>query len=132
MYARVMSWQVQRPRHVLGRYAPRKRCTAVSFLRQVRRLREIRVGEVDVQIRLRLELRVLGEEILGVPPVVDGGPRDRLPLGLLAVDDRHGAVDLEEGDLLVEGRRLLDEDLRGLVAVVEGVLPAALGGAEVE
>src|SRR5215470_7237217 len=89
--------------------------TAASFLRKVRRLREIGVGEVDVQVRLGLELRVLGQEVLRVLPVVDGRPRDRLPLGLLAVDDRHGAADLEERDLLVERRRLLDEDVGRLV-----------------
>src|SRR5258708_28566631 len=63
-------------------------------------------------------------------PVLARGPADQLALGFLRVQDRHGAVDLEQRNLLVEGRGALHEDLSGLVPIVKGVLPTALRGAQ--
>jgi hypothetical protein len=56
------------------------------------------------------------------------GDADRLALGALGADDAHRAFDLDfkERDFLGEHRRGLAEDLGGLGAVVEAVLPAAL------
>src|SRR5258708_10886642 len=42
-------------------------------------------------------------------PVLARGPADQLALGFLRVQDRHGAVDLEQRNLLVEGRGALQD-----------------------
>src|SRR5213593_4369734 len=88
------------------------------------------IREVDIDVGLTFQLGVFFQEILRLLPVLARGPADRLALGFLRVEDRHSAVDLEERNLLVEGRGALHEDLSGLVAIVKGVLPTALRGAQ--
>src|SRR5262245_58888024 len=97
-----------------------------SFLWQVGSLRQEGVCVVNVQVGLWLQLGELLQQVLCVLPVVDRGPAERFALGVLGVDDRHRAVDLQQRDLLVERWRALEEDISCLVAMVQSVLPAAL------
>src|SRR5258708_5915103 len=93
-------------------------------------LRQEFVREVDVNVGLTLQLGVFLQKILRLLPVLARGPADRLVLGFLRVQDRHGAVDLEQRNLLIEGRGALHEDLGRLVTMIEGVLPTALRSAQ--
>src|SRR6476646_5670265 len=88
------------------------------------------IREVDIDVGLTLQLGVFLQKILRLLPVLARGPADRLALGFLSAQDCHGAVDLEQRNLLVEDRGALHEDLGGLVTIVKGVLPTALRGAQ--
>src|ERR1700756_943948 len=66
------------------------------LLRQIRRRREVVVRVVLGQVGLGLEPGIFLQEILALLPVLLRGPEQRLVLGVLGVDDEHGAVDLPE------------------------------------
>src|SRR5262249_23494506 len=54
------------------------------------------IREIDIDVGLTLQLGIFLQKILRLLPVLASGPADRLVLGFLGVQDRHGAVDLQQ------------------------------------
>src|SRR6476469_4069179 len=79
------------------RGAPRRGVSQTAFLLlHVGRLGQVLVGVVLRHVWLRRHLGELLQEILAFRPVFLRRPEQWLPFGVLGVDDRHGAVDLEQ------------------------------------
>ena len=67
------------------------------------RLRQILVGVVLADVRLRGHVGVFLQQILALLPVFLGRPEQRLALGVLGVVIDMRAVDLQQRDFRVEG-----------------------------